>query len=308
MSGSNFQARCVDEPVSLADNWADPSKCPFLYRDAVEGDLPRTQRQMQILFTKVYPAGIPPVGQEQPLQTTIFKVCQAEPRGCSLALLDMCRGQTRERVGANGNVARYCGCYMPVSAYPYTDAYGVPRECDSVCLNSTSIPWTTRCTTTVCLIDSVSIQLQSGTVGDISFQQLCSACGVGSCQCVIGNIDLTVSEAELENLDLKQNCGNTQVPGSEPEPGPGLWVALTLLGLVVLGVVLILVISSISQKQDVQLVRRAPGPAANAPVGPVAAGGASQDPGTVVGAVRALDSDLPGSPATTGATPSTVER
>lgn len=172
------------------------------------------------LFTNFFTEGelwIPginnPTSDQLNFQYLIAGLCNENQNGgfCSQNLTQLCQNYTREDT-INPLVQQFCGCYLNSSQYNQS----IQRSCDPVCSNINNInyfPSSTAtspetCNSSVCVIDNVTIQAVSSTVGQITFSELCTNCGVaGSCECIIGDIDIISQNSILAGVNLTQNCG-----------------------------------------------------------------------------------------------------
>lgn len=172
------------------------------------------------LFQNFYPTGelwIPginnPTDDQLNFQNLLKDLCNQPANGgfCSNNWTQICSNYTRSDA-ANPIVQQFCGCYLPESQYNQS----IQRSCDPICSNINNVqyfPGPTAlspqpCNSNVCIIDNVTIDIISSNVGPITFSQLCTNCGVaGSCQCIIGDIDIISQNSQLAGINLTQNCG-----------------------------------------------------------------------------------------------------
>lgn len=155
------------------------------------------------------------------LNSMIWDICSKTPGLCAPAMYAMCSAVTTETLTRQTSLLPWCGCYMGEGQYSrYTDLYRIDRACTPQCSRAGVLPLPTEngigrqyCTQTVCLIDSISIQLAQSQVGEsgINFSQVCSACSVegfiGSCSCIIADSTFTLINATVPNFDISQQCG-----------------------------------------------------------------------------------------------------
>lgn len=126
---------------------------------------------------------------------------------CRDTLIRMCKFTSEQTL--NMDLMQLCGCYLPDSEYTNTGG----RVCDNLCVGATVIKYVeegqtvpSRCSSGVCVIDGVSINISSSFGGDINFYQTCPSCGPTPCRCIINDIDVLVDNVKSSNLNIEQNC------------------------------------------------------------------------------------------------------
>lgn len=148
----------------------------------------------------------------------VVKVCQSYPGACDNTLSAVCRGTTRQELGANPNLSRLCGCFLSDEEFAKEGgAFGVTRECASTCIIQAAVkprdPNNQRaflkCKQSICIIDDVTINiLGKSNAGDISFNQSCGSCGdSSSCVCSISDVSITAVESTIKDTSFSQQCG-----------------------------------------------------------------------------------------------------
>ena len=168
-------------------------------------------------------------GSKQEYQNILMSYCGEGNNGakCRDSLALLCSTFTREDT-LNGPIKRMCGCYL--QSDQYSDQ--IPRVCDTICFgadvpyfNSSQSEIPQTCTTQACIIDNVTIQAQGSSVGNVTFTQICPACGVGSgCRCIINDINLIVSDSRFESINILQNCDGSTMCFQRDEFGNRLEV------------------------------------------------------------------------------------
>lgn len=166
--------------------------------------------------TAVYVPGVNgPTDDQLNFQNLLVDVCNLSANGgnCSSLWLNQCANYVRDDA-LNPVVRKTCGCYLPATQYNQQ----AQRTCDPICSafgNARYFPTPTStspepCASNVCVIDDVTIQVVNSTLGNITFQQLCSNCGVaGSCQCIVEDINIISTNSNVGALNLQQNCGGS---------------------------------------------------------------------------------------------------
>ena len=147
-------------------------------------------------------------------QYLLVDMCNTAQNGqrCKEPLEILCQGYTREDM-ANPVVRSMCGCYLPSTEY----VSGIPRSCDTICSKSGTIKYYSSsssqvpetCSTNVCIIDNVTINIQNSSAGDITFSQVCPLCSpTEQCRCIIDNINIIVEESSIGQASITQNCAS----------------------------------------------------------------------------------------------------
>jgi len=162
------------------------------------------------------------------------RVCLRLPGVCDKSLQAYCQGKnitpscpncncgkdcaTREGIAQNAGLVDFCGCYAPrppndqggdfINKYP---------QCDPLCTRIDTIKLdngtgnNNNCMENTCVIDDVSIEAASSTVGGtVNFNQICNQCGSGPCVCIISGIDLSETGDKVPQLQSQFNqfCGD----------------------------------------------------------------------------------------------------
>lgn len=136
-------------------------------------------------------------------EDTLFdKVCQPFPGVCDSALAVACEDVTIDVASRVKRIGRWCGCHMPAEQYEqYSRDYGITPECTPVCNRGGTLPSATiggninRCTSRVCVIDGVSLNVQDSAIGDIDINQVCSGCSAGGCTCIVADQTIDIERS-----------------------------------------------------------------------------------------------------------------
>lgn len=206
----------VTSPNDFRTKWmTDPNQECLIYSIAETGKGQASLGSIRNLFRNLYntvQGPLLPTGQETDIQNYLYDICLRNPALCRGALDSSCKGYSRASAEQNGNILRFCGCFMDDSVYSkYIDTYNSSKLCDPLCSNGFSIQETdlqgdvTPCPQNICIIDEITITIISSQVGDISFDQVCSGC-TGLCTCNITNVDVEVLDSALGGIQLEQNC------------------------------------------------------------------------------------------------------
>lgn len=150
-------------------------------------------------------------------QAGIWRYCSQNDSAfggvCREGLISACQNYTKADT-SNRYVRQLCGCYLPDSEYDPN----VGRICDSACVPEDTIKYfetddslPSRCSSGVCVIDQVTLQLTGSNTGDINFYQACPSCGPSSCRCVINDVNVLVSNSKVGSLNIQQNCSGGSV-------------------------------------------------------------------------------------------------
>lgn len=167
----------------------------------------------QQIFNGIFSAGIRQPGSRNVAQSDIYDMCRRNPSICEADLYRFCANYTLNDVSANRNVAELCGCYLTnADIYEYS-AIGIGRECIPPCTNLDTVKLVDRpCMSGICVIDDVAINLNRARGGDIDITQTCGNCsGAATCRCDIYNVNIDITDAEFEDINLSQHCvGNAR--------------------------------------------------------------------------------------------------
>lgn len=163
------------------------------------------------------------------LQTILYTyVCCVIPGACELALETSCYGYSAQRIDANPELAKFCGCHMNPSIYlPYSAQYNIQPECQPICNNVPTLKRTNGkgqiidCDKTICLIDNSTVSILNSTVaGGIQFNNVCGNCKDASCACIIASNTIEIiNGSEIKGSIINSNkCGKImcQVPNPDP--------------------------------------------------------------------------------------------
>lgn len=190
-----------------------------LYTPNGDADLRNTQfiqEHMETIFNNAFPEGFS--NTPGSLQTSFTQFCKQYPNACSRALTQQCSRYSAEELSLYPNIASLCGCYLQPSNYArLLNFFGVQRECQPICNSNFPVKYTDpqtlqprQCTSSLCFINDITLNLINSTAGNINFSQVCSSCGPNAnCTCTINNVRITAVEASLRNINLSQECGGT---------------------------------------------------------------------------------------------------
>lgn len=198
----------------------------------------QSQSDFVQIFNKYFGQGnkITVPGQDgyDTFQETINSVCLRLPGVCDIALTAFCEGQTttpscpncncgsncstREGIASNAGITNFCGCYAPLPTVPQSKEFIQSNpQCDPLCTRIDTIKLddgmgnNLQCENSTCVIDNVSIQAASSTVGGtVNFNQICNQCVNGPCTCIISGVNLTETGDKVPQLqsEFNQFCGN----------------------------------------------------------------------------------------------------
>lgn len=201
------------------------------------------------IFNKYFSEGfqitIPGAQGYNNFQETLNSVCLQLPGVCNTALTAFCKGETtnppcpncncgpacatREGIGNNAGLVNFCGCYAPLPTVPQSaSVIEASPQCDPLCTRINTIKLSnsppngnnSSCNNNTCVIDNVSIQAASSTVGGtVNFNQICNQCTTGPCTCIISGVDLSETGNDVPQLQAQFNqyCGtNSQCLQIEP--------------------------------------------------------------------------------------------
>ena len=170
------------------------------------------------------------------LNTMIWNICYNNPGLCQSSMFKYCSQVNTDLLQKNPNLSLWCGCYMSNEQYSkYTDLYGISRECTPTCnmsgvisISSTDGISKKTCKQSTCVIDDVSINIANSLVGinggGVNFSQICNSCSVegsnGTCNCTISNINITIIDSEIPNLNIKQQCSSSSICYSDENGYP----------------------------------------------------------------------------------------
>lgn len=156
-------------------------------------------------------------------QEDIKQTCTSLPGICDPALRDYCSScancQSRLSVASSLSTLNFCGCYSkpPLSAVLITSP-----ECDPLCSREDTIKLPNKnggnlvCESRICVIDQITIAATNTSGGSLTFNQVCSDCGIFPCKCIISADVSSISDFNQETYD--QRCSSDSVcisPNSE---------------------------------------------------------------------------------------------
>ena len=166
-----------------------------------------------------------------PFQDFMYSyICCKFPFLCNSFLSSTCAGYTPDQLANNIAVANWCGCYANDDVYrKYVDEYQVNKECTPYCNRLGVIPLVTPtnqpkyCSGSTCIIDDVAISLSNVDIsGSININQMCSNCASGqgaSCNCLISNDVITLSNGGYVSLNVNETCTSTLCSVTNPDTG-----------------------------------------------------------------------------------------
>lgn len=180
--------------------------------------LSTTDQTRSTVFFGIFDSGIRGAGIRDVAQSDLYAICHSMPHLCRSDLFGLCSRYTLTDVNANRNVAELCGCFLSsADIYEYS-ATGIARECIPPCTNMNAVKLATGpgaggivpCTSGICVIDDVAINIARSKGGNIDVSQTCVNCsGAATCRCDIYNVDIDITGAEFENINLSQECFGT---------------------------------------------------------------------------------------------------
>lgn len=163
----------------------------------------------------------PSEGTYSSFQNTLFAFCSSVPGMCRDYLASICSSETEESLVNNPYLSQWCGCYLSPESYKRYDSAGILPQCTPTCAREGVIPrvqnrnytFPITCQNNVCLMNNITIGLNDTQLTKgISFSQYCTGCGKegqGRCSCIIEDVTIDVMSRSLDNIDLRQSCGNT---------------------------------------------------------------------------------------------------
>lgn len=199
------------------------------------------------IFNKYFGQGnkitVPGADGYDVFQETLNSSCIRLPGVCDKALTAFCKTtpttpkcnncdcgpdcSTREGIAANAGLTNFCGCYAPLPSVPQSKSVIEKNpQCDPLCTRIDTIKLddgmgnNLDCDNNTCVIDNVSIQAASSTIGGtVNFNQICNRCTDGPCTCIISGVDLSETGNQVPQLqaEFNQLCGtNSQCLAIEP--------------------------------------------------------------------------------------------
>jgi len=201
----------------LQERWQEGGLCRrALDNNTLAGDLKYvSDLGSQLLGSYFHRGGISETPSE--LQNMIYDICRDNPLACSRYLDEsLCKNYTREDLISLPQARKFCGCHLREELYETFESEfgGIPKECDSICVSASNIRPVNSlgaplfCQNSICIIDSVTIDLVNSNVGSISFGQLCGNCSDGSCVCIIKDVDIDAEDSTIGGINFDQECGN----------------------------------------------------------------------------------------------------
>ncbi len=149
----------------------------------------------------------------------ILKACLVSPGICDDALINtVCTSESESSIALNPFRITYCGCYLDESAYTkYIDQFQVTKSCSAPCNRKGNVGLVAAdgvtllpCKQSVCIIDNVNVSLTGAQsqIGNVTFSQVCGACGsnTSTCQCIISD-ETIIASGTIGNINISQNCG-----------------------------------------------------------------------------------------------------
>jgi hypothetical protein len=147
--------------------------------------------------------------------TAVPVLCRQNPDACAAPLSNFCKQFTRDYVvqqveSGNDLLQTLCGCHLPTAQYPYS-GWGQNLGCDPVCMYGEAIQEPgEQCSSTVCIMDNITVDIIDSQAGNVTFQNVCSGCGSGgsgTCECWFSNINVNEIQSKMGNIDISSNCG-----------------------------------------------------------------------------------------------------
>lgn len=166
----------------------------------------------------------------------LFPICSTIPGLCSDSLTSICGSQTTDTLITQPSLVPWCGCYMNNIEYQqYQNDFQINKECTPMCSRQGNLPLSNTsgygvklCQQSVCIIDDVTLSLESSQIGgNINFSQFCGACSgqtnivgsstslgsssntsVSTCQCILNGLNIDVVNSTIGgNINIQNICG-----------------------------------------------------------------------------------------------------
>lgn len=218
-----FLSYC-SSPATLEENWAPNGVCTrVLEANSLSGNnayVSELGNNFLSAFFGRNELSQPGSATFNPFQDRVLNICQQNPLACNSYLQNnLCTSYSRVDLSTSfPDLQKFCGCQLPLSEYNtfLNNQGGVSLECDGLCNTATTVkrvdPVSGKaltCSSNVCIIDDVTINLIESNVGNISFGQVCGGCAGGSCVCLTKDISITGSNSTIGNINFEQNCTTT---------------------------------------------------------------------------------------------------
>lgn len=132
---------------------------------------------------------------------------------CTVPLIKLCKNYKRSDL-ENPVLRKVCGCYLQPSEY-----LNNAPQCDPICSgidtiklfdnNKTGIP--IRCSQNLCVIDDITLSIQNSSVGQLTFNEVCTSCSSSGCKCIFGDINITSTNSQIQGIDFTKECNQGTV-------------------------------------------------------------------------------------------------
>jgi hypothetical protein len=188
----------------------------------------------------VTPGGAGVIGSYNSFSDTLLSACKDLPGACAQMQQYMCGECSRDDVVVNPVLVQFCGCSIAQSSggnsFYNNSMSNFDPSCDPLCnrIDTVKLVDTTTgvanvCNSSVCVIDSVTINSISSTGVEPTFNQVCPACanGKGNCICIIdATFENTITSVKGNdgtiidnNIKFTQYCPNSQCFIADPKTG-----------------------------------------------------------------------------------------
>jgi len=162
--------------------------------------------------------------------TPMTQMCVAPATGvCDSSLRYMCQQFDREDLNADPALLNICGCSLlqtgRTEPYPkpnesWKDLEGAPQtespyydspsgdNCDPVCAASGIYQCSGPCTSMMCIIDDVTVNVINSSLdgsNPVTLSQLCNDCGERGCICYMGDITVRDTSDNIQ-AQIKETC------------------------------------------------------------------------------------------------------
>lgn len=220
---SNFQ-RCIGNYNEILFNYTGGK---FKYNP---DNLPQVQDDFYVLLNSAFGEDLSGFNDtvNTGLQETLLKACKDVPGACDAYLCNkLCPSFSYGFLSNNPAVTDWCGCYItpdnadtlfenitPNQVTPDDERGANP--CYPLCHRIETIPLFSiedgseyECSTSVCVIDNVTINAVNSSVGNVNITQICPSCSPDRlCECIISSNDLPNTFEELGiSASYSSYCG-----------------------------------------------------------------------------------------------------
>lgn len=159
-------------------------------------------------------------------QYLISQLCGVSPdlpaignTSCTVPLNKLCQNYKRSDL-ENPILRKVCGCHLQSSEY-----LNNAPQCDPICsgldtikLFNTDVP--VRCSENLCVIDDITLNIQNSTVGQLTFNEVCTSCTSSSgCKCIFGDINVITTNSQIQGIDFTKECNGGAVCYTKNQDG-----------------------------------------------------------------------------------------